>query len=325
MAVGFFLVGFGLFDKIVAMAKFSFGDICRILGGVNFVRGSVIFFNMFGGLIDGIVARAINENAKESEITEVRLRVGRPLVFSTAEGKKYALLPCGQPYIVTKTDVERLVGLASDFSFYAVNDELVKGYLVKAGVRIGVAGEGVVDGGRLITIKNPSYAVMRIPHEIKGCADGVMAKIENANVLVVSPPGGGKTTLLRDMARQTSKRYNTLIIDERYEIASVDGKGLPTLDVGDSEVVSGISKCIAYENCIRAMSPEIIVTDEIFSHREVESVGDIVRSGVRVFASVHGRSFEQISSSSVFSSLAKCFDVAITLEPTGKIIEVVNV
>lgn len=280
---------------------------------------------MFGGLIDGIVARAIKENAKESEITEVRLRVGRPLVFSTVEGKRYGLLPCGQPYIVTKTDVERLVGLASDFSFYAVNDELVKGYLVKEGVRIGVAGEGVVDGGRLITVKNPSYAVMRIPHEIKGCADGVMPIVENANVIVLSPPGGGKTTLLRDMARQVSKRYNTLIIDERYEIASVDGKGLPSLDVGDSEVVSGISKCIAYENCIRAMSPEIIVTDEIFRKEEIEAVADIVRSGVRVFASVHGRSFEQISANSAFSALVGCFDVAITLEPTGKIVEVKNV
>ncbi len=280
---------------------------------------------MFGGLIDGILARAIKENAKEGEITEVRLRVGRPLVFATAEGKRYALLPCGQPYIVTKTDVERLVGLASDFSFYAVNDELVKGYLVKEGVRIGVAGEGVVDGGRLITVKNPSYAVMRIPHEIKGCADGIMERIANANVLVVSPPGGGKTTLLRDMARQSSKLFNTLVIDERYEIASVDGKGLPTLDVGDSEVVSGISKCIAYENCIRAMSPEIIVTDEIFRREEADAVADIARSGVRVFASVHGRSFAQIASSATFSALVKCFDVAVTLMPTGKIVEVTNV
>lgn len=285
----------------------------------------VIFFNMFGGLIDGIVARAIKENAKESEITEIRMRVGRPLVFATAEGKRYALLPCGQPYIVTKTDVERLVGIASDFSFYAVNDELIKGYLVKNGVRIGVAGEGVVDGGKLITIKNPSYAVMRIPHEIKGCADKVIDKCENANVLILSPPGGGKTTLLRDMARQVSKKYNTLVIDERYEIASVDGKGLPALDVGDSEVVSGISKCIAYENCIRAMSPEIIVTDEIFRKEEVDAVQDIVRSGVRVFASVHGRSLDFLSSSPVFSSLVDCFDVVVTLVPTGKIVGVDNV
>lgn len=282
---------------------------------------------MFNGLLEGTLARALGTYAKEEEITEIRLRACRPLTYSTVGGKKTVRMDGGCPYIVSLSDVEGVLCRASDFSVYAVNDDLCKGYLTKRGVRIGVAGEGVVENAKLLTMKNINYLVLRIPHEIKGVADKVADKIicgdKIKNTLIVSPPCGGKTTLLRDLARVASARFSTLIIDERYELAACEN-GLPTLDVGDCEVVSGVVKVIAYENCVRAMSPQLIVTDEIFRAEEVAAIGDIIRGGVSVFASAHGSSKSALSSSTVFSKLVELFDVVITLgtNPVGAIIEV---
>ncbi|MBR5173487.1 MAG: stage III sporulation protein AA, partial [Clostridia bacterium] len=110
-----------------------------------------------------------------------------------------------------------------------------------------MSGFGVVEQGKIVTIKDISGLVLRVPHEIKGCATAIIPQIYEGNrllsTLIISPPGAGKTTLLRDMARLVSKSVNTLIIDERFEIAGLDC----SLDVGESEVMSGVEKRIAYE------------------------------------------------------------------------------
>ena len=226
--------------------------------------GAVISFSMFQGLVTGVMAAAVAAVADEGAVTELRLRVGRPLVVLTAEARRTARLPSGAPFVVRRDDIERVLAVASDFSVYAVNDQLVRGYVSRRGIRIGVAGEGVAEGGRLITIKHIAFLTVRIPHEVKGAADGVEVKgaadgVRGAvfgggvkNTLVISPPYGGKTTMLRELARLASERCDTLVIDERFELAAAEN-GVPTLDVGDCDVVSGVGKLAAYENTIRAM------------------------------------------------------------------------
>ena len=100
---------------------------------------------------------------------------------------------------------------------------------------------------------------------------------------------------------------------------------MPTLDVGDADVVSGVSKLTAYENTIRAMSPEVIVTDELFRESEADAVCDIVRSGVKVFASLHG---DGAAGSAVFGKLADVMELFVVLSPlprVGTVKEVVDV
>lgn len=273
---------------------------------------------MFGGLIRGEIEKAL----KGEDVIEMRLRVGRPLVYATAFSRK-TLKINGKDYVTTSTDIQKVLAVASNYSFYAINDDIISGFLVKNGTRIGVAGEAVFECGKMLTMKNINYLVLRIPHEIKGVADNLFDVVSDGlkSVVIISPPCGGKTTLLRDLIRQTSYIYNVFVIDERYEIAACD-KGVPTLDVGNAEVASGINKKIAYQNSIRAMSPDVIATDEVFSACEIDAIEDILRSGVKVFATVHGKDVKSLEKDKIYGRLLSLFDIAVTLEPVGKIVDV---
>lgn len=272
---------------------------------------------MLYGLIGGRIERLLS-NYNTDSITEIRLRKGKPLVIFQGKEKIYPRSDAGQ-YTVTGDDIEKVLGFATDFSLYAVNDRLTKGYLVKDGVRIGVGGFGVMEQGKILSIKDVNTLVLRIPHQIKGCAEPLIPVIcphsSPKSTLIISPPGAGKTTMLRDMARLVSMSVNTLIIDERFEIAGVNC----TLDVGESEVISGVDKNVAYEFAIRTMSPDVIITDEVFSKAEVDSVEDVIRSGVKIFATIHGKDINSIKNSKIFCRLTEFFEVFVTLSPIGKV------
>jgi len=262
---------------------------------------------MFDGLINGGLARVIADSVKQENLMEIRLRVGRRLLLLTSSAHSPRVYPrlAGGDYIVTKEDIDGIIARATDMSPYSVSDEIIKGYIPCKKLRIGAGGEGVSEGGKLLNVKNISYLVIRVPHQIFTAADGIINEVVTAptdggverhikSTLVISPPAGGKTTVLRELARLISARKNVVVIDERYELAAVSD-GLPTLDIGDADVVSGTPKTTAYENCIRAMDPDVIVTDEIFRPAEIDAVCDVLRSGVSVIASVHGDGVERLA------------------------------
>ena len=120
------------------------------------------------------------------------------------------------------------------------------------------------------------------------------------------------------MARQVSTHLNTLVIDERFELGGVDG----TLDLGESEVMSGVPKAVAYEFGVRSTSPQLIVTDELFRREDIEAVKDIMRCGVKVFASAHGKNLDDLKRSETFAQIEECFQCFVTLAPIGKIVSI---
>lgn len=297
----------------------AFQIFCLSLSGEHFAPDFFISFIMFQGLIDGRLERVLRPY-KEQSLTEIRLRVGRALTVYEGVKKHYVTTDSGV-YVVTKDDVDRVLSLATDFSLYVSNDRLTKGYLVKDGIRVGVVGRGVMDGDTLTTITDVNALVIRIPHQVFGCGDKVISQVMKGDsvlsTLVISPPGAGKTTLLRDMARQVSTVVNTLVIDERFELGGIDN----SLDLGECEVMSGVPKTMAYEFGVRASSPSLVVTDEIFHKTEVDSVKDIVRCGVKVFASVHG-SLPALKNNEIFRPLLGCFQCFVTLAPIGEVVSV---
>ena len=168
------------------------------------------------------------------KLTEVRMRINKPL--SAAEYGIYSAV-CdkdGHEYTVTKDDIDHVLAIATKHSVYSVNSQLAGGYLsCDDGIRIGVSGEGVYKNGRLFTLKNVNSLCIRIPRQIFGCASALSAIADDFdNTVIISPPGMGKTTILREFVRILSdKGKNVVLIDERNEL-SASVNGVPSFDLG---------------------------------------------------------------------------------------------
>ncbi len=246
------------------------------------------------------------QTVPECELTEIRLRQGKAVVAKNLNRHFF---------VQTKTATSELIlGImerATNHSFYAYEQELASGYLFyDGGIRIGASGIGVAESGKLKTFKEITSLNIRVPHEIIGCSDKVSSVLTDfSNTLVISPPGAGKTTLIRDMARVLAKTFDVLIIDERYEIA---GGGQVHFDVGKmTDVISGVRKEAVFEGAIRSMSPQIIVFDEIFPSRDLATIAEISRCGIAVLASVHSKGHKQLITAC--PELIKHFDYLIVL------------
>ncbi len=267
------------------------------------------------------VAEALKPLAAD-KLCEVRLRSGGA-VTALYNGRYMYVTPRGisdsyaQAIVLDAPTVMQVMLLACEKSLYAFNDRICQGFLTLAGgVRVGIAGETVWEGDRIKTIKNFTALDIRIPHEVRGCGEKVAELLRCGHgyhsTLIVSPPGAGKTTLLRDLTRIVSSRprpCNVLVVDERDEIAAV-ADGRPTHNVGrNTDVISGCTKEFAFSRGIRAMRPDVIVTDELCGAKDVAAVESAVQGGVSVFASVHADSHKRLREKRIFASLLanKCF------------------
>lgn len=213
---------------------------------------------------------------------------------------------------VTKGDLDTILNNLLDYSYYAYEEELAKGYItIEGGHRVGVCGRAVMKQGRVSLIKEISSLNIRRSREIIGAAEQVLPHVldkEGAprNTLIVSPPKCGKTTLLRDLARLLSyKGFKIGICDERSEIAGTY-MGKPSYDVGPrTDVLDGCPKAEGMAMLIRAMSPDAVVTDEIGKQEDIAAVESALCAGVSILTTIHGSSKEDIAVSSIGSLVNK--------------------
>lgn len=252
--------------------------------------------------------RKINQN----KLNELRLRVGMPTMVRMGEAytylSEYGLTDCREDGMVaTKEDLEEAVMAAGKYSIYAIEEQLKQGFLTtENGVRIGIAGRFITENGKLIVVRDYSSLCIRVPHEILGSA----WKLYNAcftkgliHLLIVSPPGQGKTTILRDLCRILSENnlYNVLVCDERGELACGN--------VGETtDVYSFADKRTALEMGVRVMRPDVIVTDEL-SADDLPYIIRAKNSGVKVIASYHAKAAAEIP-----QSLLTAFDQVAILD-----------
>lgn len=235
-------------------------------------------------------------------LQEIHIRAGKNITF-TVQGRK--ILPNQNGQVVSRREFREILEYISNYSLYAFEEEIRKGFLtIPGGHRVGVAGRVVTGDGKIKTIRNISFLNIRVSHEIPGCADRILPYLFEQDAflstLIVSPPGAGKTTLLRDLVRQLAsggrmfKPRNVSVVDERSEIASCY-MGAPQNDVGMyCDVLDACPKPEGIRMMIRSMAPEVIAVDEIGTLAEYEALTEAATSGCSILATVHGRSLEQI-------------------------------
>ena len=258
-------------------------------------------------------ARPVGERAA---CEEVRLRVGYPPTLRLAAGER----PFADAAVTPET-LAAVLEAATGASLHAHADALRRGFVCAAGgVRVGVCGTAAGASGRIETLRDVSSLCIRVARPVPGAGAEVMPLLAGKSVLALSPPGGGKTTFLRELVRTASEAgVRVALADERGELAGMSG-GVPGFDVGRcTDVLTGAPKPEAALLLLRAMAPEAVAMDEISAIEDAAAIETLLGCGVRIFASAHAPDRAALLRRPVFRRLLArgAFDAIVRISGRG--------
>ena len=277
--------------------------------------------SLFHGKLRSAIGAAIDDF---DNLQEIRIRVGQPVIF-IQNGEEVLIYEH-----ITLKDIKSIIEAACGYSGYAYEEEISRGYLtIEGGHRIGLTGRAVFNGQKIQTIKHISGLAIRVAHPVVGCADRWKSYLYQekrpCHALIISPPGCGKTTLLRDVIRLFSngdEERNGLtvgVVDERSEIAGTY-RGMATHDLGmRTDVLDGCPKVYGMEMLVRSMAPKVLAVDEIGTG-DVAAIENALRCGCHMLSTMHGETMADFLEKPGFASLAdtKVFERYIFLKPGEK-------
>ena len=238
-----------------------------------------------------------------NDLQEIRVRTNRPVILKSSRGERVLEKK------MAKSEVESIFSAVCENSIYAFQEDIVNGFVtVFGGHRIGIVGKALYKENRLYNIRDVSGLNFRIARQVIGAADKLIPSVikngEFLSTLLVAPPGLGKTTILRDLVRRISNAgYDVSLVDERSEIAAVY-RGEAQNDVGlRTDVMDSVSKSEGIRMMVRSMRPDFIATDEIGTDEDAEAILYAVNSGVKILATAHGGSLEDLNRSTRLKEL----------------------
>ena len=285
-----------------------------------------------------VLSRDICYNINENTIEEIRIRVDRPVILKYPEGKEDIL-----DHVVTQNEILNILQSLCNNSIYSYQSQICDGYItLQGGHRVGITGNVAMKDGKITNVNYVSSLNFRIAREIIGASDEILKEVitrinsqnnlknsnsdtsnlEINNTLIVSKPGCGKTTVLRDLVRNISnKGFTVSLIDERGEIASMY-KGIPQNDIGlRTDVMDNVTKSLGMKIAVRTMAPQVIVADEIGTKEDLEAINYGICSGVKGIFTAHGGDITELRQNDALNKLyeEKLFKRIIFLENRGKI------
>lgn len=236
------------------------------------------------------------------EPEELRLRMGRkPTALYGGVEKQIGSIE------VNESSIRKILERATGASLHSHSNELRHGYINYYGLRIGVCGDAVIQNGAVTGFRTISSLNIRIPKEVRGICKTVLDRQQkkgDGSTLIVSPPGGGKTTALRELIRCLSDGGHRIsVIDERGELSAADG-GANGFDLGShSDVLINVPKDEGAIMLLRSMNPEYIAMDEITSPADLEAIVKITGCGVKLLATAHGNSMDELEKRPLYAKL----------------------
>lgn len=245
-------------------------------------------------------------------LEEIRIRNGRPVFLKIGQEEVQT------NYIVHTEEILEILQRICDNSIYTYQNQICNGYItIKGGHRVGITGNVVIKEGQVTNISHIYSLNFRVARQVLGCSIPILKYILNIsgntiyNTIIISPPGRGKTTILRDLIRNLSNGIpeyhfhgvNIGVVDERGEIAAMY-RGIPQNDVGQrTDVLDNVSKDLGMKMLVRSMSPKIIVADEIGTVQDIEAIEYAVCSGVKGIFTAHGTGIEEVIHNPILGKL----------------------
>ena len=272
------------------------------------------------------------------KLEEIRIRANKPVIL------KLGQVEIVLSYTITTNEIIGILQNICNNSIYTYQNQICNGFItLPGGNRVGIAGNVVIKDGQVSNISYIYSLNFRISHQINGASDNILKYVldtENNtifNTLIVSPPGAGKTTMIRDLAKRISNGINEInfrgldvsIIDERGEIAAMT-KGITFNDVGiRTDVLDNVPKSIGIRMAVRSMAPKVIIADEIGNKDDVNIINYAICSGVKCIFTAHGSDMEDLLKNNEINKIInlQLFSKIIFLDEKqkGKIQNVVNI
>ncbi len=242
----------------------------------------------------------------KTKTQEIRLRANKELIlycgqesYFVSENSCVSKQNIKNAIFITSENLKEIFNHLCNYSVYSYQNELMNGFItVKGGHRVGICSTALYNENKISGVRDISSINMRIAREIKSCANKLIKSIDftEGGLIIFGKPSSGKTTIIRDLARQLSLSMKKVcVIDERGEIAA-QFSGINQNDLGLCDVLNGYKKSEGIMLALRCLSPEIIICDEISGISEANAIRNCLNSGVSLVSTIHAGSLNEFLS-----------------------------